>query len=230
METATIRCEDKTTREINREIRQRVAEGCTEIQVIGPAARHNLGVAIVDPVKLHFDGSVGYYCAGMSDGAEITVQGSAGWGLGESMQGGTVVVEGSAGNGAGAALRGGVVIVKGDVGARAGVSLKGGTLIVGGDCGYMTGFMAQKGTIIICGDADEALADSMYEAVVFVGGQIGDLGSDAVLAEVTETDRDHLRAALQPHGLDTERDWKKVVAGRKLWNFDKHEVTWRAIL
>jgi glutamate synthase domain-containing protein 3 len=230
MGTATVRCEDKTTREINREIRQRVAEGCAEIAVLGPAARHSLGVAIVDPVKIHFGGSVGYYCAGMIDGAEVTIDGSAGWGLGESMLGGTVVVEGSAGNGAAAAMRGGTVVIKGDAGARAGVSLKGGTLIIAGGCGYMTGFMAQKGTIILCGDADEALADSMYEAVVYVGGNIADLGHDAVHAELTEADRDLLRAALLPHGLDAERDWKKIIAGRKLWNFDKDETTWHAIL
>jgi glutamate synthase domain-containing protein 3 len=230
MTTATIQCDDKTTREINREIREQAAAGCHEIEVLAPGARHSLGVAILEPVAIRFEGSVGYYCAGMIDGAEITVRGSAGWGLGESMLGGTVVVEGSAGNGAGAAIRGGTVVVKGDASARAGVSMKGGTLVIGGSCGYMTGFMAQKGTIIVCGDAGEALADSMYDAVVYVGGQIADLGNDAVIEDLTEADHELLRVALSPHGLDTERDWKKVVAGRKLWNFDKHETTWREIL
>src|SRR5438105_3700853 len=120
METAIVHCEDKTTRDINREIRQRIAEGATEIHVLGPAARHNLGVAILEPVCLRFEGSTGCYCAGMMDGATVEVRGSAGWGLAESMMSGTVLVAGSAGNGAAAAIRGGTVVVQGDAGARAG--------------------------------------------------------------------------------------------------------------
>jgi glutamate synthase domain-containing protein 3 len=230
METATVQCGDRETREINREIRQRIAEGYKEIEIAAPGARHSLGVAILEPVHLTFNGSVGYYCAGLMDGATATIRGSAGWGLAESMMNGTVIVEGSAGNGAAAAMRGGTVVIQGDASARAGVSMKGGTLLIAGDSGYMTGFMAQKGTIIICGDAGEALADSMYEATVFVGGKIADLGTDAVIHEPTAEDGAFLRETLGAHGLDADRDWKKIVAGRKLWNFDKHESTWREIL
>ena len=64
----------------------------------------------------------------------------------------------------------------------------------------MTGFMAQKGTIIILGDAGEALADSMYEAQVFVAGEITDLGNDAVVEEPTA---EELAAALE----DTRGLW-----------------------
>jgi len=230
MNAATVHCDGKTTREINREIQQRIAEGYADIRILDPGARHNLGVAIREPVRLRFEGSVGYYCAGMIDGATVEVRGSAGWGLAESMMGGTVVVEGSAGNGAAAAIRGGTVVVKGDTSARAGISMKGGTLLIAGDCGYMTGFMGQKGAIIVCGNAGPALADSLYETVVYVGGKIADLGSDAVIEELTEEDIRFLRDSLAPHGLDAERDWKKIVAGRKLWNFDKQEATWREIL
>jgi glutamate synthase domain-containing protein 3 len=146
------------------------------------------------------------------------------------MLSGTLVVEGSAGNGAAASLRGGTVVVRGDAAARAGVSMKGGTLILAGGCGTMTGFMAQKGAIIVCGDAGEALADSMYEAVVYVGGRIAGLGNDAVAHDPTREDLDFLRATLGEHGLDADRDWKKIIAGRRLWNFDRTEALWREAL
>jgi glutamate synthase domain-containing protein 3 len=230
MSTATIQCGGKTTREINQEIRRWIAEGAVEIHVTETEARHNLGVALLQPVRVLFDGSVGYYCAGMSDGATVEVRGSAGWGLAESMLGGAVLVQGSAGNGAAAALRGGTVVVRGDAAARAGVSMKGGTLIVGGNSGYMTGFMAQKGTIIVCGDAGAALADSMYEAVVYVGGAVSDLGNDAVIHEPSPEDLGFLRDTLGAYGLDPERNWKKIVAGRKLWSFDRTEALWREAL
>jgi glutamate synthase domain-containing protein 3 len=220
----------KSVREINREIRDLVASGCREIEIQEPAAQHNLGVGIVEPVALRFGGSVGYYCGGMGDGPDVTIQGSAGWGVGEGILSGSVVVEGNAGNGAGAAIRGGTVVVKGDAGARAGVSIKGGTLIVGGSCGYMTGFMGQKGTIVVCGDTEEALGDSMYETVLFVGGEIGGLGTDTEAAAASAEELCFLRAALAPYGLPVDRDWKRVVSGRKMWNFDKHEAVWREIL
>jgi glutamate synthase domain-containing protein 3 len=230
MEVAMVHAADKTIREINGEIRRLIAEGYREIRVCEPGAQHNLGVGIVEPVALHFEGSVGYYCGGMGDGPVVTIEGSAGWGVAEGIMGGAIVVKGNAGNSAGAAMRGGTVVVMGDAGARAGVSLKGGTLIIGGDCGYMTGFMGQKGAIIVCGDAGEALGDSMYETVIYVGGQIAELGTDAVPEALTGEDYDFLSASLTPYGLESARAWTKVVSGRKLWNFDRHEDVWKTVL
>jgi hypothetical protein len=70
----------------------------------------------------------------------------------------------------------------------------------------------------------------MYEAVVYVGGRIGDLGNDAVVQEPASEDLTFLRETVAAHGLDADRDWKKIVAGRKLWNFDKSEALWREAL
>ena len=229
---AVVECDGKTTREINQSIRSSIDAGEIEIRVRHPAARHNLGVALLKPVRLIFEGSVGYYCGGMGDGPIIQVNGSAGWGLAEGLLGGTVVVEKNAGNGAGAAIRGGTVVVRGDASARAGISMKGGTVIVGGDAGYMTGFMMQKGNIIILGDTGAALGDSLYEGQIFVGGRIGELGNDAIVAEVTDGDRHSLHDSLAPFGYDAGRyQFQKVIAGRRLWNFDKADFeAWKVAL
>lgn len=232
---AEIDCTGKTTREINLAINHLIAEGARQVVMQNPAARHNLGVAILQPAHVTFAGSVGYYCGGMGDGATLEIQGSAGWGVAESMLSGTVSVQGSAGNGAAAAIRGGAVIVHGDAAARAGVSIKGGLLLIAGACGYMAGFMGQKGTIIVCGDTGEAFADSMYDTVCYVGGRIGDLGNDALVKEPGAEDRTWLSATLAqylpPQSYPAPENFKKVVAGRKLWNFDKREwSTWREAL
>ena len=79
---AEIICDGKTTRDINTEIKRLIAGGETDIWMRNPVARHNLGVAILQSVKLTFDGSVGYYCAGMVDGPTVEIKGSAGWGIG----------------------------------------------------------------------------------------------------------------------------------------------------
>lgn len=233
---AEIVCKDKTTREINHAIRRLAGEGTQQIRLTSPGARHNLGVAVLDATHLTVDGSVGYYCAGMMDGPTVEIKGSAGWGLAESMMSGTVIVHGNAGNGAGAAIRSGTIVIHGDAAARLGVSMKGGQILVAGNCGYMAGFMGQKGTIIVCGDTGAAFADSMYETVCFVGGKIGELGNDTVIEEPSEGERSSLSATLSRHLSETIPNpdalhFKKVVSGRKLWNFDKHErALWREAL
>ena len=221
---------DRPIREINEEIRAALAGG-SPVTVTNPGARHNLGVALIGAGEVRFDGSVGYYCGGMSDGATIHVSGSAGWGLAEGMMAGTVVVDGNAGNSAAASIRGGTVVVRGDCAARAGVAMKGGRLLIGGDAGYMTGFMMQKGVIAIGGNAGDALADSMYEGTVFVGGEIASLGNDTLVEPATDDEQGELERAFAEFGLAPPQRFRRIVAGRKLWNFEKHELeTWRAAL
>jgi glutamate synthase domain-containing protein 3 len=227
-----IDCRGRTIREVNRAIREAVAAGERGLQVLHPEARHNLAVALLVPVEIRIEGSVGYYCGGMGDGPRIDIAGSAGWGLAECIMNGTVTCRGSAGNGAGASIRGGTVVVHGNAGARAGISLKGGTVLIGGTTGYMTGFMMQKGTIVVCGDTGEGLGDSMYAGEIYVGGQIAGLGNDAVEREMTDADRARLAALLSEHDLpgDAAR-FRKVCSGGRLHNFNKHEFDmWRAAL
>jgi len=227
----SIDCNGKMTREINRILREAITAGHKEITIREPDARHNLAVALLQPVHVVFEGSVGYYCGGMMDGATLEIKGSAGWGTAESMMNGTVIINGNAGSGVAASIRGGAVVVKGDAAARAGVSMKGGTLLIGGNCGYMAGFMMQKGRIIICGDAGDALADSMYEGVVFVGGKIAALGNDAVIKEPTAKERAALEELLAEYQVASPASFKKIVSGRRLWNFDKKELEiWKAAL
>jgi len=225
-----INAADRAVRDVNREIRAALAEGAA-VTVLNPGARHSLGVALLSPGDVLFDGSVGYYCGGMADGVTIRVTGSAGWGVAEGILSGTIVVDGNAGNGAAAAIRGGTVVVRGDCAARAGVSMKGGRLLIGGDAGYMTGFMMQKGYIAIAGNAGEALADSMYEGTVYVAGEIAELGNDTVVEDAPEPEQAMLQAAFAEFNLPRPGRFRRIVSARKLWNFQKHELdTWRSAL
>ena len=221
-------CSGKTIRQINTAIKAHIASGEEEVLVRNPGARHNLGVALLQPSTVTFDGSVGYFCGGLMDGATVEVNGSTGWGLAESMLSGTVTVRGSAGNGAAATIRGGTVVIHRHAAARAGVAMKGGLLLIGGNCGYMAGFMGQRGTIVVCGDVGDAFADSMYETKCYVGGKIGELGNDAVIENLSSEDTAFLETTFAAHLPDrlaelTSRlaDFKKIVSGRRLWNFDK---------
>ncbi|HLI91945.1 MAG TPA: hypothetical protein VKV37_24875 [Ktedonobacteraceae bacterium] len=232
--TATIDCARHTTREINMTIKQLIASGETEIHLLNPAARHNLGVAIFAPVKIVVEGSAGYYCGGMNDGASFHIKGNSGWGVGECMLSGEIVVERNAASFTGASIRGGTVVVRGHAGARTGISQKGGLIIVGGDTGYMTGFMMQKGTMIICGNAAEGLGDSMYAGTIYVGGEIAQQGNDAVIKEMTEEDHRFLAGALAHYDLSDRcaiSNFKKIGSGGKLHNFSKADFElWRVAM
>ncbi len=222
---------NRSSREVNQQIKDLIGSGETRIRVRQAQAQHNLAVGILSPVSISFEGSVGYYCGGLMDGPDLEIIGSAGWGLGESMSSGSIQVRRNAGNGCGASMRGGTVVVHGSTAARAGISMKGGLLVIGGSCGYMTGFMSQKGTVIVCGNAGPGLGDSMYEGRIFVGGEIQDLGNDAVVEEPDQEDWDFLTRNLAPRGLPTPASFKKVVSGRRLWNFSRKERDlWKEVL
>ncbi len=224
-----IDCAGLTVRQINEQIRQRIAGGESEILLRSPGARHNLAVAILQDVRIVIDGPVGYYCGGMSDGVRLEIRGSAGWGVAECLMSGTVLVDGNAGNGAAASIRGGTVVVRGDAAARAGIAMKGGLLVVGGSCGYMTGFMMQRGTIIVCGDAGDAIADSMYEGVIYVGGEIAAPGNDAVVSSASPDEVREIHRSLERSGVNGPDTFRKIVSGRKLWSYDKRELDlWKA--
>ena len=227
-----IDCAERSTREINRGIRRAASEGATEIVLLNPGGRHNLCVALFEPVTVRLRGDAGWYCAGMLDGGTVAVEGNCGWGVAENAMSGRVEIHGNAGTGAGATMHGGELYVAGDAGSRAAISLKGGAVVVGGSVGYMSGFMMQRGSLVVCGDAGEALGDSMYEGTIYVAGEVASLGADAVDAELEAGDVEFLRDELERHGVDREpSSFRKIVAGRKLWNFSKKEFeVWKTAL
>ena len=218
----SIDCHSKTTREINRQIREAVAAGEREIHVLLPEARHNLGVALLQPVRIIFEGSVGYYCAGMNKRASITIDGNAGTGVAENMMSGRVHVKGDVSQSAGATGCGGLLIVDGNASSRCGISLRGLDIVVKGSVGHMSAFMAQAGTLVVLGDAGDALGDSIYEARLYVRGQAGSLGADCVVKDMRDAHKAALRRLLDAAGvgggLDVS-DFRRYGSARALYNF-----------
>ena len=218
---------------INAKIRELISEGYGSIVAKNPGAKHSLGVGILNRLQLSFEGSLGYFAAGLIDGPNVRISGRVGWSCAENMMAGTVVVEKNAGSTFGAAMRGGDLVCKGDVGSRTGIDMKGGAIIVGGRSGAFSGFMMQRGRMIILGAAGPNLGDSMYDGTIYVGGKIANLGVDAVEGEMTELDAGWLRRKLSLYGLEAPRgveNMTKIVAGKKLWNYDSLEPAERKLV
>ncbi|MBY0397262.1 MAG: glutamate synthase, partial [Thermoleophilia bacterium] len=65
MDEVSIDCGDRPTRAVNEAVREAIAGGARTIRLARPSARHNLGVALPEGVRLIVDGSAGYYVAGL---------------------------------------------------------------------------------------------------------------------------------------------------------------------
>jgi glutamate synthase domain-containing protein 3 len=192
----------------------------TSWQILNPRGQHAVAVGVTVPVAITIDGHVGYYCAGMNDGAAITVTGNAGPGVAENMMSGTVRVKGDASQAAGATAHGGMLIIDGNASARCGISMKGIDIIVQGSVGHMSAFMAQSGNLVILGDAGEALGDSLYEARIFVRGSVASLGADCEEKPMTDADRAILNGLLDKAGIAAEASsFKLYGSARTLYHF-----------
>ena len=211
-----------------REVHQELMGACTpgaKIRVINTLSRHNLGVGLPPDVEVTFEGSVGYYCAGLNTGATVNIERNTGWALAEGMSAGHVTVGGYAGMSCGAAMIGGTIHVKGDCGPRCGVAMKGGNIIVEGKIGYQSGFMAHRGRIIALGGAGASCADALWEGEVWVAGPVESLGVDVKVVEPTAEEVAEIDAILDPLGLkDTSRDWRKMISGQRLWYFESRDA------
>jgi glutamate synthase domain-containing protein 3 len=230
---ASIDCNGLTIKEINRAIKQGLSKD-GEVTLTNPNSRHNLGVGLDQPGRVVFEGSVGYYCGGMLKQCTIEINGNAGWSVASDMQSGTVVVRGNSSACAGAAMRGGTLIVHGNSGPRTGISQKAGTIVIGKDVDYMSGFVMQRGLMVVCGDTGGAFADSIYEGKLFVLGATDDLGNDAIVTEILDDDKLKISGLLSKYNIDGIPEnprFKKIVSGKKLYNFDKSDFKlWRVAL
>ena len=207
-------------RELNQRL-HRLDEGAPRAwRILNPNGAHAVACGLDADVEVEVDGHVGYYCAGMNKRATVRVHGNAGPGLAENMMSGTVVVEGNASQSAGATGRGGLLVIRGDAAARCGISMKGVDIVVGGSVGHLSAFMAQTGSLVVCGDAGESLGDSIYEARLYVRGEVAGLGADCVEKELRTEHAEELGRLLAASGIAADpADFRRYGSARQLYNF-----------
>lgn len=214
-------------REVNRFLHQNVAEHSGKtIRILNSDGAHSIAVGVDSDIRIEIAGHTGYYAAGMNQLADVTIFGNAGPGVAENMMSGRVHVKGFASVSAGASAQGGLLIIDGNAGLRCGISLKGGDIVVGGSVGSFSAFMAQAGRMVICGDAGDALGDSLYEAVIYVRGNIKSLGADAQIEPMTEADNQTVAELLAQANFSFDpKEFKRVASAKQLyhWNADANQ-------
>ncbi|MGE5192715.1 MAG: protein glxC [Deltaproteobacteria bacterium] len=190
------------------------------IEIHNPDGMHNLAVGVDAPAEIDIRGHAGYFIGGMNKQARITVHGNVGWSVAENIMSGAVHVKGCASECAGASGHGGLVVIEGDASSRCGISMKGCDIVVGGSVGHMSAFMAQAGRLVVCGDAGTGLGDSLYEAVIYVRGEIHGLGADAREEPMTAADFAAVAELLARAGFPAETTgFKRVASARSLYHW-----------
>jgi len=194
----------------------------THWRVENPQGQHALAAGLDAPVMVEIAGHAGYYCAGMNKQATVVVEGNAGVGVAENMMSGKVHVKGDASQSAGATAHGGLLVIDGNASARCGISMKGIDIVVKGSIGPMSAFMAQAGNLVVLGDAGEALGDSIYEARLFVRGEVKSLGADCIEKEMRSEHSELLQKLLDAAGVSDKvkpDQFKRYGSARGLYNF-----------
>lgn len=195
------------------------------IVVRNPGGKHAIAVGADVDADILVDGHAGYYCAGMNKLARVTIGGNAGPGVAENMMSGLVRVRGSASQFAGASGHGGLLVIDGDASARCGISMKGVNIVVAGSTGHMSAFMAQAGVLVVCGDAGHHLGDSIYEARLYVRGEVASLGADCIEKPMSERHHAEVAALLDETGIGADpADFRRYGSARRLYRFDIDHV------
>ena len=133
------------------------------------------------------------------------------------MYSGSVVVGGNSGAIPGVAIRGAEIVIRGNMGSRAGQVMKAGTLCCAGNANFMAGYMMYGGRIIIVGDSGERVGEDMSAGEIFVGGQVQDLGSDAMIVDTESGEDEEIRTFLDRYEISFKGSFTKVInAGKKL--------------
>jgi methylamine---glutamate N-methyltransferase subunit B len=217
----TLDLDELGLRELNRALRREGEAGePAHVRILHPKGAHALACGLDAPLSVEIDGHTGYYTAGMNKKAEVLVRGNAGPGVAENIMSGVVRVMGDASQYAAASGRGGLVVIEGSASSRCGISMKGVDIVVGGDVGHMSAFMAQAGRLVVLGDAGADLGDSLYEARLYVRGQVKSLGSDCVLKEMRAEHLDELRQLLGRAGMAADpQDFRRYGSARQLYHF-----------
>ena len=100
--------------------------------------------------------------------------------------------------------------------------MKGVDIVVRGSVGHLSAFMAQTGRLVVCGDAGDALGDSIYEARLYVRGEVA--GPRRRLrreGDARRARRARCASCSSAAGIDDvdPADFRRYGSARKLYNF-----------
>jgi glutamate synthase domain-containing protein 3 len=201
---------DLQYRELNQQVREAVAAGEREFELLNVNGQRYIADGVKGDVRFDIRGVPGNDLGAFMDGPSIVVHGNAQDAVGNTMNAGRIVVHGHAGDVLGYGMRGGELFVRGDVGYRVGIHMKAfrdrrPVVVAGGSAGDFLGEYMAGGMVVVLGLVGMLpgqpiigrwCATGMHGGVIYLRGEVDPAlvaSQSATIAAVDESDCDRLR-------------------------------------
>ena len=213
--------------DLNRKIREAVADGVSEIELLNVNGQRFIADGIKAKANIDIYGVPGNDLAAFMNGPTVIVHDNAQDGIANTMNDGKIVVHGHAGDVLGYGMRGGKLFVKGDVGYRVGIHMKSyknqiPVLVAGGTAGDFFGEYMAGGILILLGlnvDEDRPLTGNyvgtgMHGGVIYMRGepQPYQLGAEVGIQPLESDDEKVLNSILQEFSRDLQLDFAQIMS------------------
>ncbi|ABD40534.1 glutamate synthase (NADPH) GltB3 subunit [Methanospirillum hungatei JF-1] len=189
---------------LNKQIRQAVRDGVSEIILKNVMGQRFIGDGLIGNVKITIHGVPGGDLGMFMKGPTIEVFGNADHAPGNTMDEGTIIIHGASGDATAHSMRGGKVFIRDDIGYRGGIHMKQyqdkrPVLIIGGTAKAFLGEYMAGGLVIMFRMQDEepyaemGLASGIHGGEIFIRGSVEEwtlgIGSSARPATSEDIDR-----------------------------------------
>ena len=216
-------------RELNRVIREAVAEGAQRIDLHGVHGQRYIATNLRGQAEIHIHGTPGNDLGAFLDGSKLIVHGNAQDGCGNTMNEGEIIVHGHAGDITGLSARGGRIFIREDVGYRAGIHMKEygdkrPALVIGGTAQDFLGEYMAGGIVVVLGltlngencHRASFVGTGMHGGVIYVRGRINEhqLGKEVGVSRLTRKDRAILRDLVTQFAAHFGFDAEEILANR----------------
>lgn len=215
-------------RDLNRLLREAVAEGAKKIALYNVSGQRYIGTDLDQPVQIDIYGTPGNDLGAFMDSPRLIVHGNAQDGCGNTMNNGEIIVHGHAGDIAGYSMRGGKIFVREDVGYRVAIHMKEyqdkrPLLIIGGTAQDFLGEYMAGGILIVLGlNLKESkhyranfIGTGMHGGVIYIRGKVRDyqLGKEVGVLQLEKGDHALLRRYIGKFSCHFDYNLEKILQG-----------------
>ena len=222
-----INAQDMPYKDLNALLREIDAKGTSKIEINNVYGQRYIGTGLKNKVKIDIFGTPGNDLAAFMDGPHIEVHGNAQDCSGNTMNDGEIVIHGRAGDITGYGMRGGKMFIRDDVGYRVGIHMKEYVnnkpfMVVGGTGQDFLGEYMAGGILIVLGlnlkkgEGHKAryVGTGMHAGTIYVRGEIGNIGKEVKVMEVTEADLEQIGGLVKEYCSHFDADFDMIMSGK----------------
>ncbi len=222
-----INAQDVHYKELNILLRELDSNGVAKVELSNIYGQRYIGTDLKTKLKIDIYGTPGNDLAAFMDGPSIEVHGNAQDCTGNTMNDGQIVIHGRAGDITGYGMRGGKMFIRDDVGYRVGIHMKEYVndkpyMVVGGTAEDFLGEYMAGGILVVLGltlkegEGHKArfVGTGMHAGIIYVRGEIGNLGKEVKVMDVNEADLEQIKSLVKEYCDHFNADMDAIMKGK----------------